>query len=228
MEHQNFYCFEQLSIQPPVPLLELISAAAPGSIQFQADASLKDEFPPLAVSAIQPWGQPRSIGHKLGFALWWLASSELNIWSGMAVYQEQSVCYTAVYRGSNTLPLISWSSFWFTDASRSPSVLWWQKWYLPHKDTLGRCPLSVFSGLPGGSLGSRGLYEIDPGSVFDPRSSIDRISSALLPPLPPIHTQESLREDELQVGKYSLAFSWFVFFFAGPKECTSWRTRIGT
>ena len=97
------------------------------------------------------------------------------------------------------------------------------------KNTLGRCPLSVFSGLPGGSLGSRGLYEIDPGSVFDPRSSIDRISSALLPPLPPIHTQESLREDELQVGKYSFGVQLVcICCFAGPKECTSWRTRIGT
>ena len=67
------------------------------------------------------------LGTNWGFALWWSASSEINIWSGMAAYQEQSVCYTAVYRGSITLPLISWSSFWFTDASRSPSVLWWPK-----------------------------------------------------------------------------------------------------
>ena len=66
---KTFIALNNYQSSPPVQVLELISAAAPGSIQFQADASLKDEFPPLAVSAIQPWGQPRSIGHKLGFAL---------------------------------------------------------------------------------------------------------------------------------------------------------------
>ena len=56
----------------------------------------------------------------------------------------------------------------------------------------------TLTGLLAGSLVSGGLYEIDPGSGIPP-GSIDRISSALLPPLPPFPTQNTLREDELQV-----------------------------
>ena len=70
-----------------------------------------------------------------------------------------------------------------------------------------RSSTPIFTGLLAASLASGGLYEIDPGSRISP-SSIDRISSALLPPLPPFPTQDSLREDELQVENTFLGVSW--------------------
>ena len=88
-----------------------------------------------------------------------------------------------------------------------------------------RSSTPIFTGLLAASLASGGLYEIDPGSRISP-SSIDRISSALLPPLPPFPTQDSLREDELQVentffgGQLNLSC-------AGPTERTSRRARTG-
>ena len=59
---------------------------------------------------------------------------------------------------------------------------------------------SKFSGTTRSASASGGLFEIEPGSGFVP-GSIDRISSSLLPPLPPYPgtTKGSLRDDELQV-----------------------------
>ena len=64
----------------------------------------------------------------------------------------------------------------------------------------GASSTSTFSGTTRGISASGGLYEIEPGSGFVP-GSIDRISSSLLPPLPPYPgpTKGSLRDDELQV-----------------------------
>ena len=219
MEHQNFYCFEQLSIQTPRPSIGIDISCGTWLYSIPSWCFFKRWVPaacgecnPALGSAAVYWAQT-GVLHSDG---WQVVSSISDLgWrctrSNLFVIQR--------YIGE-AIPF-RWSVDLRFDSQMLLGLLLFyggQKWYLPHKDTLGRCPLSapVFSGLPGGSLGSRGLYEIDPGSVFDPRSSIDRISSALLPPLPPIHTQESLREDELQVGKYSFGVQLVCIFFCRP------------